>query len=135
MLLIWAGLSTSKTYDKFKDHADTYVRNFLEKQSPWNYELAKPNLSSAWIEVTTEEQGNKLFNFYNKLGALKSIDSIEWLRCSNQTHTSTGKIERCDYGISAQYERGFAQIYIGLSIENDEIKILQLRVNSDAFME
>ncbi|BFM13522.1 hypothetical protein R50072_36750 [Simiduia litorea] len=135
ILLVWAGITTSKTYGKFDGVAEPYIREFLRNQSPWNYELAKPQLSFSWLEVTTDEQGDKLFKYFNKLGALKSIDSIEWQRCAKQAHTSTGKIERCDYSVSATFESDVAQIYMGLSLEEDELKIIQLQVNSNAFMQ
>lgn len=134
ILLIWAGFSTSKTHNKFKDTAEPFIHSFLSSQSPWSYEKAKPDLSKAWFAAVEEEDSEKLFHYLNKLGMLRSVKSIEWLGCINQAHTS-GSVERCNYSVTAEYENGGALIRMGIAIENENLKLMQLNVNSDTFME
>ena len=134
-LLIWGVFSASKTAVEFDETAEPYIKKFLDDQSPWDYESAKPHFSVVWSEFTTDEQGERIFNYINKLGPLVTVDSIEMQRCFSQVHTSTGKINRCNFDVQATYEKGSAQIFLGLSLENDEIKVMQLQVNSPAFLE
>ncbi|MEJ2622187.1 MAG: hypothetical protein P8163_18635 [Candidatus Thiodiazotropha sp.] len=134
LLFIFVGISTSNTYSKFKNNAEPFIESFLNSQNPWDYTIAKPLLSDPWLKTTTDEDGIKLFGFYNKLGSLKSIKSINWQGCSNYTGTS-GSIERCDYHISSVYTNGNATIDIGLSIEGDTIKLLHLSINSNVFVQ
>jgi hypothetical protein len=134
LLFIFAGILTSNTYSKFENKAEPFIESFLNSQNPWDYAKAKPLLSAPWFEATTNDDGLKLFGVYNKLGSLKSIESINWQGCSNYTGTS-GSIERCDYHVSGIYTNGHASINIGLSIEADEIKLLQLSINSNAFLQ
>ena len=135
LLFVWAAISTSETYDKFDGLAEPFIEDFIQNQDPWNYELAKPSLSREWLEVTEENQGIKLFNYFNKLGSLKSLESISWQGCSSQTHTSSGSYERCDYFVAVNYENDKAQVHFGLSLEEDQVKIMQLQINADVFIE
>lgn len=133
-LLVWAGFSTNKVYKKFEHTAGPFINDFLTEQSPWDYEKSKPYLSKAWLDVTADGDGKKLFFFFNKLGAFKSVDSIEWQGCNSSKHTSYGSIQRCNYVVRASYQKGPAAILMGLSMELEEIKVVQLKVNSDVFM-
>lgn len=135
ILLIWAGFSTSETYGKFEDTAEPFINDFLNAQSPWNYEKSKPDLSKAWLEVTSDEDGAKLFNYFNKLGSFQSIETIEWQSCKNSSSTETGSIERCDYIVQADYENGGASIEVGLSFESEEVKLIQLSIKSSVFFQ
>ncbi|MBX2857574.1 MAG: hypothetical protein KTR17_02840 [Cellvibrionaceae bacterium] len=133
LLILWAAISTSNTRKKFEGIAEPFIKEFLSNQSPWNYQLAKPHLSSAWFEATNNDQGIKLFALLNGLGKLKSIDSIKLQGCINQTMMYSGKIERCNYLVAADYNTASAQILIGLATENNRLKVLQLHVKSNAF--
>ncbi|MBN1008819.1 hypothetical protein [Amphritea pacifica] len=134
VLIIWGAYSTSNTYGKFENRAEPFIENFLAEQDPWDYKKARPYLSDAWLESTTDEDGVKLFGYFKKLGVLTSIDSIAWQGCLNHKSTS-GAVERCNYDVMASYENGKAQLYFGLSIESEELKLMQLRINSDVFMQ
>lgn len=133
-LIIWAGVATTKTYNKFDGLAEPFINEFLNEQNPWDYEKAKEHLSPAWLEASTDEQNLKLFKYFNKLGAIQSVGTIEWLGCVSNASTE-GSVERCNYNVSANYENGVAAIYFGLSLEAEQVKLMQLKVNSEAFLE
>ena len=134
-LLVWVGFSTNKVYKRFEHTAEPFINKFLSDQSPWNYEKSKPYLSKAWLQITSDADGNKLFTFFNKLGAFKSVDSIEWQGCNSSKHTEHGSIQRCNYVVKASYEEGAAVNLMGLALELEEIRVMQLKVNSDVFIQ
>ncbi|WP_144394170.1 hypothetical protein [Pleionea sediminis] len=54
--------------------------------------------------------------------------------CSSFSDVSSGTVERCNYLVSAIYVKGSGTIFFGLEFESSQIKVLQLKVNSDAFL-
>ena len=135
LLLIWAGVKTSVTYSKLEGKAEPLIKEVLSDQSPWNYETLKPHLSSMWLESVSEEQNIKLTRYFSKLGSFYSVEELNWQGCSTNSTTEFGTIDRCDYMALAKYENGDAQVFVGLVVEDNTPKIIQLHINSDAFLE
>lgn len=136
LLFVWAGVKTSSTYNKLEGKAEPLISKVLEEQSSsWDYEILKPHLSNIWLKMVDENQSNKLMKLFSKLGAFKSIDEIKWTGCSIKSNTEFGTIDRCDYTASASYENGAAYISVGIVLEGNEPKIIQLHINSNAFLE
>ncbi|WP_346837860.1 hypothetical protein [Microbulbifer sp. SAOS-129_SWC] len=135
VIMLWAYFSTTKAHKKFDGVAEEYIQGFLREQTPWDYQKAKPTISQAWLDASTDEQNSQLFNYFNKLGSLRSVDEIAWQSCINMKLESSGPTDRCDYNVNATYEHGQAQMHFGLSREGGKIKLMQLKVNSNAFLQ
>lgn len=50
------------------------------------------------------------------------------------SHTSTGTVDRCNYLAIVQYQAGIAHVAVGLVYEDGAPKLVQLNINSDAFL-
>ena len=135
LLFVWVGIKTTKTYSKLEGKAEDLITKMLKEQSPtWNYDLLKPHLSNLWLKEVKEEQSKKLIKLFDNLGKLKSINEIRWTGCSTNTTTEYGTIDRCDYVANVDYEHGSAYVFVGVMVENNAPKIIQLKINSDAFL-
>ncbi len=133
-LLIWAGVKTGTLYSEFDGKAEPFANQFLTTQNPWSYTQAKPHLSKLWLESVAEDESIQLFEYFNNLGSLTSIGELSWEGCSAFAYAGVGSVNRCDYLILAKYEEGDAQVRMGLVLEGEAPKIIQLRVNSNAFL-
>ncbi len=135
LLFVWIGFKTASTYNKLEGKAEELISKVLNEQSPWDFDTLKPNLSKLWIENVSEEQNEKLIKLYSKLGNFNSIEELNWQRCTTNSSTEHGTIDRCDYVALAKYENGDAQVLAGIVIEDGAPKIIQIHINSDAFFE
>ncbi len=135
VLFTCVGVKTSNIYAEFDGQAISYIRSFVENQSPWNFDTAKPELSQRWLQATPDDRSVKLFNYFNKVGTLQSIASITKQGCSARTDTVNGSIDSCEFAVVAEYTEGTVLMTIGLIRENDRTKVLSLNVRSDAFLE
>ena len=129
ILLVIGGIFSSKTYKRFEGRATPFIESFLISQKTWNYESAQEYLGKEWFDSTTQEDGVKIFGAFGKLGEFRSISDVAWIGCTTGPNT-----ERCDYRATTQYENGAAQISFGLVIEEGDIKITQIHINSDVFL-
>ena len=133
-LVIWIGVKTNAVYQEFDGRAEPFAENFLRMQDPWSFKQAKPQLSRLWLESVDEGESAQLFEYFNNLGSLSSIGDLTWEGCSTFTQTGEVSVDRCDYLILAQYQYGDAEVRVGLVLEEDDPKIIQLRINSNAFL-
>ena len=129
ILLVVAFLVGSKTQSSFEGRAEPFINQFLTSQNPWEYEKAKPLLSQLSLESSMDAQNHRLFEFFNNLGPFQSVENITWNSCHTSTH-----VKRCDYSVNATYENGDALIQFGLSLEEEQIRLIQLNVSSDVFL-
>lgn len=135
LLFAYIGVKTTRTYNKLEGKAEPLITKVLQEESPtWNYDTLKPHLSGLWIREVKEEQSKKLMKMYDKLGKLKSINTINWTGCVSNTTTQYGTIDRCNYVANVDYENGAANVLVGVVIENNAPKIIQLHINSDVFL-
>ena len=135
LLFGWIGYKAAVTHNSLEGKAEPLIRQVLNDQSPWDFETLEPYLSRLWLETVSLEDNQKLLRLYSKLGSIRSVGDINWLRCSTHTTTQFGNIDRCDYLALAKYENGDAHVSVGIVLEEDEPKIIQLHINSDAFFE
>ena len=135
LMFVWAGVKTSTTYSKLEGKAEPLIKEVLKGQSPWNYETLKPHLSKLWLESVSEEDAEKLMRLYSKLGDFHSVKEVNWQRCSTNSSTEYGTIDRCDYVALTKYENGDANVFVGVIVEENLPKIIQIHINSDVFME
>lgn len=133
-LLIWVGVKTNSMYQEFDGKAEPFVEDFLQSQNPWSFEQAKPQLSELWLESVEETESIQLFEYFNNLGSLSSIVDFKWQGCSTFAQSGEGSVDRCDYLVLAHYREGDAQVNIGLVLEEGGPKIIQLQINSNAFL-
>ena len=133
LLLIWFGYINAKTEKKFAGKARPFIEDFLHAQDPWSYQLAKSQLSKLWLNNSEESSDKKLFMYFNNVGKFQSIESITLMGCSNHSSTQYGTIEYCSYDALVNYESGPAIVAMSLIWEATELKIMRLKVKSEAF--
>ncbi|MHC4962443.1 MAG: hypothetical protein ACYTE1_07520 [Planctomycetota bacterium] len=113
-----------------KDYVDTVVPNVI---SGWNKEELLKQASPELLGVTKDEDLDKLFTMFRKLGKLKKYKGSEGQSLISVT-TEQGKKVTANYTAMAEFERGEASIKVNLIKHGDEWQILMFNVSSDIFL-
>ena len=135
LLFVWVGIKTSAVKNDMEGKAEPVIKQVLAEQSPWDYDKLEPYLSQLWLEQVEEQDARKLLELFKKLGEVVSVGEISLIGCSTMSTTEFGTINRCNYAVVVHYAAGEAQVLMGMVLENDNAKLLQLNINSDVFAE
>jgi D-Tyr-tRNAtyr deacylase len=101
--------------------------------SGWNKEELLKQASPELLGVTKDEDLDKLFTMFRKLGKLKKYKGSEGQSLISVT-TEQGKKVTANYTAMAEFERGEASIKVNLIKHGDEWQILMFNVSSDIFL-
>lgn len=114
-----------------KQYVDTVIPAIT---SDWNIKEVEDRASPEFKAAVNNEDLNKLFGMFRKLGKLK-----EYKGCKGDSNisltTGQGKVITAAYVVNADFDTGPAEIYISLIKHGDLWQILGLRINSKVFFE
>lgn len=61
-----------------------------------------------------------MIKFFSKLGKFVSLNEIKWNSCSSKSSPKFGTVDSCLYIVSAEYEKGTAVLYFGITLEGEK---------------
>jgi hypothetical protein len=99
----------------------------------WDENALKQRLSPEFRRVTSDNDLDRLFLFFRKLGKLKHLDNSKG--DANIFVGPNGKVITAIYHANADFAAGPAIINIGLVKHEEQWQISGFRINSKAFLE
>lgn len=93
------------------------------------FQYASPEL----IDSASQEEFDKLFNWFNKLGEFK-----EYKEATGQAHmqyTAQGKTISAQYVANVEFDTGPASVLVGIVKRNESWQIINFRVDSIALIQ
>jgi len=102
--------------------ANPYIEKALPEISTWEVDVFKSYVTQESNDNTPDEDLLKLFKAFSKLGVLKEINEIRFLKMSNFNYLT--------YQVEARYENGPATIYILLKETNGNFEISNFNLES-----
>lgn len=120
---------------EYKDTAVPYINEVIPQISEWNPEKAKSFFVPATFEDVSQEDFEKLFRWFSKLGSLKSMDEPVFTQVYSGATVREGASTIVTYTVLGHYENGEAQITIHLLDLGDSFEVYHFSVNSSALIE
>ncbi|WP_020407449.1 hypothetical protein [Hahella ganghwensis] len=124
---------TSPSYEDVDEETKVVVETVIPHLTTWDYEEFVPYLHQSFIDSSPVEQQVNVMNSFRKLGEYQSHSEPQRQNCMSGTTGET--YSRCNYTINADFANGNADIFLGMVKQGERTLIIQLQVNSDAFME
>ena len=137
-LIVLFALLAAYTFYKQSEYSETavpYIKKAIPIISEWNPENSKPLFVASTFDNVSDEDFSKLFKWFSKLGALKSMDEPQFAQVSSSDTAREGANTIVTYGVVAHYENGDAQITIRLLDLGNSFEIYQFNLNSKALIE
>jgi hypothetical protein len=123
-------VSKGRAFDReSKAYVDSAVPAIV---SGWDKQQLLSRASPEFRQAVTDEDLEKLYNMFRRLGTLKSYDGSQGE--SNMSVTNRGKVISASYLARATFDTGPAEIKIAL-IKHDEWQIMGFRIDSKVFLE
>lgn len=134
MILIFGCQFNSQYINREEDKkvAEEVATEFFMLLNEKNYEAASRLFSKEFYKVSTREKLMEIFlASENKLGKLKNLELNQW-----ETKRVEGSNPSSHYQLlyHTYHEKYNAQQALGMVRENDSIKILSYRIDSEAFL-
>lgn len=126
------------TYLKSSEYSKTavpYIKEKIHELSSWDSDVAKQYLAPQVLEMTKDEDLDKLMNWFSKLGSLKNIEEPQFVNVTSSATLANGQQTIATYTILANYENGVANITMRLLEVKDGFQIYQFHINSNALMD
>ena len=134
LLFILIGVYTGYKEAGYRETAVPYIKKVIPEISKWNYKESKKFFEPSTFEKVTDEELSKLFEWFSKLGKLKSIEEPKF----NQVYSGTAVRESfgtiVTYTVLGHYENGDANITIRLLDLGDSFEVYHFNVNSKALL-
>ena len=135
VLFVLLAAYTGYKQSEYSETAVPYIKKVIPIISEWNPEKSKPLFVPSTFDNVSDEDFSKLFKWFSKLGALKSIDEPQFSRVTSSTTVREGAHTIITYGVLAHYENGDAQISIRLLDLGNSFEIYHFNLNSQALIE
>lgn len=120
---------------KYDDIAVPYLKNAIEQISTWDSEKAKLFLSEEALKEINENDLQKMFKWFSKLGKLISYEEPVFNKIMSGASIKEGSYRMIFYTVKAKYEKGDAILSIQLLDKDNDLKIYNFYINSEAFIE
>ncbi len=134
VLVVLVAAYTGYKQSEYSETAVPYIRNVIPKISTWDPQKAKIFFVPGTFDNVSDEDFEKLFKWFSKLGQLKSIEDPQFLSVNSSATTSEGANTIVTYSIEAHYENGDATITIKLLDLNESFEVYSFNVNSMALI-
>lgn len=134
-LIIIVAVYTGYKQSEYNETAVPYINKVIPIISEWDIEKAKPLFVSATFENTSDEDLEKLFRWFSKLGTLKNIEEPTFAQVLSGATIQDGASTIVTYTVVGHYENGDANITIRLLDLEDSFKIYHFKMNSLALIE
>lgn len=102
--------------------------------SIWNKQELLGRASSEFMAAVKDEDLNKLFDLFRKLGKLKEYNGCEG-QANISVTTQHGKVISAEYVASADFDAGPANIKVNLIKHGNNWQIIGFHVDSPVFLE
>jgi hypothetical protein len=135
LLFVVIGIFSGYKAAEYKDTAVPYIKNVIPKISEWNAETSKQFFVSSTFDDVSDEDFSKIFQWFSKLGRLKSIEEPIFTQVHSAATVTEGANTIVTYGVAAHYENGDAQITIKLLDLGEAFEIYHFNINSVALIE
>lgn len=135
LLFILVAAYTGYKQSEYKETAVPYIKEVIPAISEWDTEKAKPFFVPSTFDNVSQEEFEKLFRWFSKLGRLQSIEKPEFNQIHSGATVREGANTIVTYTVLAHYENGDAQITIRLLDLGDTFEIYHFNVNSTALIE
>ena len=136
-IIIIFGLIGGWTYwksTKYEETAVPYIKENIPKLSSWNLKITKSLLAPSILEMTTDDDLEKLMKWFSKLGSLKSIEEPQFININTTVTAEHGKQVIVLYNILAHYQNGDATITMRLLETEKGFEVYQFYLNSKALI-
>lgn len=131
ILIVWAAITSSK----HTEHGTPYLNKHIPLISTWDFEQLRTELTPEALESFETERGQKLFNYFSKLGKAKSFEQPKFVNSTSSVTTENGSQEIAVFTMGGQFENGYATFTVTLEANDYQYKIRHLKITSDAFIE
>lgn len=121
------GSALDKESKAYVDEVVPMILTDLNQETLFKY--ASPEL----IDSASQEEFDKLFNWFNKLGDFK-----EYKESSGQAgmhYNQKGETISAQYVAQVEFENGPAQVAVGIIKKDDRWQIFNFRINSKALIQ
>jgi len=112
-----------------------YIKDVLPKLSTWDVATAKQYMAATALKKIKDEDLSKLFKWFSKLGALKSIEEPQFQNVTSGIPAEDGANTVVTYTVVAHYEKAEANIVIRLLDKKGQFKIFLFNISSDGLMQ
>ena len=129
--IIFVAVKGSRLDKQSKQYADTAIVVIV---SDWNKQELVKRASPELMPATKDDDLNKLFVLFRRLGGLKEYTGSQGGANISLT-TQHGKVVSANYVAKAEFDAGMAQIKVTLIKHGDEWQILRFNVDSKVFLE
>jgi hypothetical protein len=126
---------TTYKQSEYSETAVLYIKKVIPIISEWSPEKSKPLFVASTFDNASDEDFSKLFKWFSKLGALKSIEEPQFSQVTSGATVRDGANTIVTYGVLAHYENGDAQISIRLLDLGSSFEIYQFNLNSQVLIE
>ena len=135
LLFTLVAVYTGYKQSQYKESAVPYIKEVIPAISEWNAEKAKQFFVPSTFDNVSEEEFEKLFCWFSKLGRLQSIEEPEFNQVYSGATVQEGANTIVTYTVLAHYENGDAQIIIRLLDLGDSFEVYHFNINSKALIE
>lgn len=129
------GIYTWHKKTQYESTAVPYIKDVLPKLSTWDVAIAKQHMATTALEKIKDEELSKLFKWFSKLGALKSMEEPQFQNVTSGITSDDGANTVVTYTVVAHYEKADANIVIRLLDKKGQFKIFLFNINSDGLMQ
>ncbi|MDF0534149.1 hypothetical protein PY479_07660 [Shewanella sp. A32] len=135
LLFILVAVYTGYKQSGYKETAVPYIKEVIPAISEWDTEKAKQFFVPSTFDNVSQDDFEKLFRFFSKLGSLKSMDEPVFNQVQAGATIQEGANTIVTYTVLAHYENGDAQITIRLLDLGGSFEVYYFNVNSTVFIE
>jgi hypothetical protein len=133
ILLVVLGIAGLFGYVKYQQStyaltAVPFIKEVIPKITRWDPNEIKPYLSPEALSATSDADLTKMFSWFAKLGALKTVGEPVF------QNVFAGSQKIITYSVPTTFEAGEALIVFRLVDLGTEFKILSFNINSKALM-
>ncbi len=135
VLFTFVVIFTGYKQSEYEGTAVPYIKKVIPAISEWNPEKAKSLFVPSTPEEAPQEDFEKLFKWFSKLGKLKSLEEPQLQQIYSGATVREGTNTIVTYTVLAHYDNGDAQITIKLLDLGDSFDVYRFNVNSSALIE
>ena len=119
----------------YDETAVPYIKEVVPVISEWDTEKARQYFIPSAFDDFSDEDVEKLFRWFSKLGKLESMGEPEFTQVYSGTTVQEGASTYVTYTVLARYENGDALLTIQLIDLGDSFAVYQFNVNSNALLD
>jgi len=119
----------------YAETAIPYIKEVVPALSEWNSEKAKPFFVASTFDNVSQDEFEKVFRWFSKLGRFQSMEEPEFSNVYSGATIDDGANTIVTYTIFAHYENGEAKITIRLLDLGESFEVYHFNVSSMALIE